>query len=318
MKRLAAHLYCLAVLLLCLTDADCQSYPSKPIRIVTSGAGGGNDLMSRYLAQGITPALGQPLVVDNRANILIIAETVMQTPADGYTIMFASSSLWVLPLMQKTSYDALRDFIPVSMIDRAPSVVVVNASLPVNSVAELIALAKSKPGELNYSFGSPGSAAQLAGELLKSMTGTAITGVPYKGTGAQVTAAISGEVQLTFASATSTVMQQIKGGKLRPLAVTSLDATPLLPGVPTVAALLPGYNVTSIDGVFVRTGTPAAIINRLNQEIVRFTALTEVKDKFTSAGIEMTGSTPDQFTAIIKSDVARLSKVIKDAGIHSD
>ena len=295
-----------------------QSYPNKPVRIITSGVGGGNDMMSRLIAQGITAPLGQPVVVENRANTIIMARDVSQAPADGYTLLFASSSLWILPLLQKTSFDAVRDFAPISMINRAPNVLAVHPSLPVRSVKELIALAKGRPGELNYGSGGPGTSAQLAAELFKAMAGVNIVGINYKGSGPQLNAVISGEVQLTFATATS-IAPHIKSGRLRALAATSLEPSVLLPGMPTVAGSgLPGFEAGSIDAMFVRAGTPAAAITRLNQEVVRFVTQPDIKEKFRSNGIEMVGGSPEQLAAAIKSEVARMDKVIRDAGIRID
>jgi tripartite-type tricarboxylate transporter receptor subunit TctC len=298
--------------------AGAQTYPARTIRIITSGVGGGNDFISRLIAQGITGPLGQAVVVENRPNTIVMAQDTIQASADGYTLLLASSSLWIIPLLQKSAFDALRDFTPVTMIDRAPNILVVHPSLPAQSVADLIALAKRRPGELNYGSGGPGTSAQLAAELFKSMAGVKIVGINYKGSGPQLNALIGGEVQLSFATATA-VTPFLKSGRLRALATTSLEPTPLLPGMATVAGSgVPGYEAGSIDGLFVKAGTPAAIVHRLNQEVVRYISQPAMTQKFYNSGIEIVGSSPEQFSAAIKSETVRMDKVIKDAGIRLD
>jgi len=310
-----------AFLLGCVIAAGviAQQYPAKPIRLVTSAAGGGNDFMARILAQAISGPLGQQVVIENRGgSSIIIGEVVVNAAPDGYTMLFASSSLWLAPLLQKTAYDPLRELAPVSLVDRGPNLLVVHPSLPVRSVKELIALAKARPGELNYSSTGIGTSTHLAAELFKSMAGVKLVHIPYKGSGQSTGALLSGEVQLSFATATS-VGPHLRAGRLKPLAVTTAEPTPLLPGLTTVAAAgLPGYEAASTDGVFVPAKTPAAIIERLNQEIVRAINRPDVKEKFQSTGVEMIGSTPEQFAAAIRSEMSRMGKVIKDAGIRAD
>jgi tripartite-type tricarboxylate transporter receptor subunit TctC len=292
-----------------------QDYPSKPVRIITSGAGGGSDLVSRLVAQGISGSLGQPVIVENRGSG-IVASSVAQAPPDGYTLLGSPGSLWLAPFLGKVTYDPLRDFAPISLTNRAPTILAVHPALPVKSVKELIALAKARPGALNYSSGGNGTTSHLAGELLKSMAGIDIVRIVYK---TQVSAdLLSGEVQLVFGSA-GAVMPHVKSGRLRALAVTSAQPSVLVPGLPTVASAgLPGFEIGTIFGFFAPGKTPESIVKRLNQEIVRFIRSPEAKERLISAGVEPVGSTPEELTATMKSEMARLGKVIKSAGITAD
>ncbi len=291
-----------------------QDYPNKPIRIFTAPAGGGTDFTARLLAQGISASLGQPIVIDNRP-LFPAVDAVSKAPPDGYTLLVQGASLWVAPLMQAAPYDVVRDFSPISLIERQVSVLVVHPSLPVRSVKELIALAKTKPGELNYSTGVAGGASHIGLELFKSMAGVNIVLIPYKGLPASITALISGEVQLTISDA-GVVGPLAKAGKLRALAVTSAEPSALAPGLPAVAASgLPGYEAVGTTGMFAPAKTPAVIISRLNQEVVRSLNRPGVKEQFFNGGVETVGSSPEEAAAYIKSDVARKAKLIKDAGI---
>lgn len=298
--------------------ASGQNYPEKPIRIVTGSAGGGSDFTSRQIAQGISVPLGQPVIVDNRASGIVAGEIVARAPADGYSLTVAGSAFWILQLLRKMPYDALKDFEPVSMLERSPNVLVVYPSLPVKSVKELIALAKARPGGLNYGSGATGAPAHLGGELFKSMAGVSIVNVPYKSTPQIVAALISGEVQMAIIDA-GLVAPHLKSGKLIGLAVTSAEPSPLAPGLPAVAVTgLPGYEMVGMTGIFAPAKTPAAIVNRLNQEIVRFMVRPEVKERFLNAGTETIASTPEQLAIAMKADINRMEKVIKDAGIRLD
>ena len=293
-----------------------QDYPSRLIRIVTSGAGGGSDFASRQIAQGITGPLGQPVIVENRPAPQA-AEAASRAAGDGYTLLVAGGSLWITPLLQKTPWD-VRDFLPLSQVSREINIVAVHPSVPVKSIKELIVLAKARPGELNYSSAAIGSSQQLGAELFKSMAGVNIVGISYKSSSAVITALISGEVQLTINDA-GLLAPHVKSGKLRALAATSAEPSPMAPGLPTVAASgLPGYELVSMTGILAPAKTPGAVITRLNQEIVRVLNRADVKERFLSIGQEIVGSTPEQFAATIKSDIAKIGKVIKDAGIKVD
>ena len=299
--------------------ASGQEFPNKAIRIVSTGAGGGNDFVARIIAQALTGNLGQQVIVENRpgANGIIAAQTVAKAAPDGYTLLNYSGGFWLLPFLQNVPYDPVKDFSPVTLAVSSPSILVVHASLPVKSVKELIALAKARPGDLNYGTGSTGSTPHLAAELFKAMAGVNILRIPYKGSGVALNAILVGEVQLVFATA-GPVGPHVKSGRLKALAVTSLKPSALAPGLPTVAATLPGYDAASVFGVFAPAKTPAAVINRLNQELVRVLNGADVKEKFLAAGIETVGTSPQEFAATIKSEMDRMGKVIKDAGIRGE
>ena len=295
--------------------AYCQNFPVKPVRIVTSAVGGGNDLLARLLAQGLSGPLGQAVVVDNRAGGVIPGEVVSKSPADGYTLLVAGGAFSTSPLLQETPYDVERDFAPIALIGMSPTILVVHPSLPVRSVKELIALAKARPGELNYGSANTGGSAHLAAELFKSMAAINIVRVAYKGNGPALSALLGGEVQLMFPN-TPSVAPHVKSGKMRALAVTGSQPSALVPGLATVTASgLPGYEAISIDAVYAPAKTPAAIISRLNQEIVRLLNRPEVKEKLLNVGVEVVASTPEQLAAAVRSEIALWSKVIKDAGI---
>ena len=287
-----------------------QDYPSKPVRVVTSGAGGGNDLMTRTIAQGITGALGQQVIVDNRPSG-VIGETVAKAPADGYTLLLGGGSLWIQPFLQEVRYDVAKDFAPITLVERSPSMLVVHPSLPVKTIKELIALAKQRPGALNYAYASADT--QLAAELFKAMAGVDIVGVPYKTMGIALTDTLGGHITLIMSS--SVVVPHLKAGRLRALAVTTPRQSTLFPGLPAVAETVPGYEASAMAAMFAPAGTPRAIINRLNQEIVRFLNSADGKQKFLNNGSEAVTSSPEELAAIIKTEMTRLGKVIKDAGI---
>ena len=290
-----------------------QNYPEKPIRIITGTAGGGSDIAARILVQGIPGPLGQPVVVDNRTTLLAI-DAVSKAAADGYTVLVLGGGIWITPLLQKTTWDGARDFAPISMMAREANMIAVHPSMPIKSVKDLIALAKSWPGELNYGTGATGAPSHLGGELFKSMAGVNLTRVPYKGNTAALIAQIGGEIQLTFGALTE-ALPHTKSGKLRALAVTSLEPSALVPGVPTVAATVPGYESIGLIVIMAPARTAGAIITRLNQEVVRYIRQPSVKDLFLTAGAEVVADSPEQFAAFIKADVTKWTKVIKDAGI---
>ncbi len=292
-----------------------QVFPSKPVRLL-AGERGGGDFASRQIAQGLTGYLGQPVIVENRG--LIGAEMVAKAPPDGHTLLFYGSAVWISPLLRSVNWDPIRDFAAVTWAIKSPNILVVHPALPVRSVKDLVALAKARPNDLNYSSGQSGASSHLAAELFKSMARVNFTRVPYRSAGVEINDLVSGQVQLTFGSAGS-VGQHVKSGRLRPLAVTTAEPSVLFPGVPTVAASgVPGYEAAAMSGVFVPVKTPAALINRLNVEIVKVLRRDDVKERFLATGVETVGSTPEEFAAKIKSEMVRLGKVIKDAGIRED
>lgn len=298
-----------------LGAAAADDFPNKPLRLVTSEGGGGNDVQARIIAQGLAAALGQQVVVDNRPSGVVPGELVAKAAPNGYTLLFYNNALWIGPLLQSTPYDPVRDFAPVTLVSRGPNVLVVNPTLPVKSVGELVALAKSKPGGLNYGSSGTGASNHLAAELFKSMAGVDIVRVNYKGAGPALTALIAGELQVMFPTAGS-VAPYLSSGRVKALAVTSAEASPLAPGVPTVAATLPGYESIAIYGLFAPVGTPRAVIERLREEIVKLVNRSDIKGKFASVGMEIGGGAPDELAAMVKSEMSRMGKVIKDAGIR--
>ena len=306
----------LSLLVLATGVVSSQDYPSKPIRIITAGAGGGVDFTARLIAQSISGPIGQQVIVENRTGILA-SEAVSKAPPDGYTLLVNGSSHWVRFLLAKMPYDPVKDFAPISLVSRDIYVLAVHPSLPVKSTKELIALAKARPGALNYAAGTPGGGTHLAGELFKSMAGVNIVAVAYKGPAQSLIALAAGEVQVGFVTAASgPLVPHLKSGRLRPLAVTSAEPSALAPGLPTIAASgVPGYESVGISGIWAPAKTPATIINRLHQEIVRALTLPEVKERLLNADVEAVGSSPEQFAAMIKSDMVNMAKVIKDAGL---
>ncbi len=316
-KRTVAAALCGASGLLGAGLAWSQAYPSKPLRFVTSEVGGGSDFAARSLAVGLSSTLGQQVVVDNRASMIGI-ETVAKAPAQGYTLLVASNPLWLLPLMQSVRYDPVRDFAPISLVARAPSILVVHPSVAASSVKELIALARSRPGVINCATGASGSTGHLSAELFKSMAAIDIVRVPYKGGGPALIDLIGGQVQMLFSSPGS-VTPHVNSGKLRALAVTSAEPSALVPTLATVAASgLPGYEAVGNYSVFAPVATPAAIVDHLNREIVRTLNRADVKDRYFNGGVETVGSTPQELAAKVKAEMARMGKVIKDAGIRAE
>ena len=293
--------------------ATAQEYPSKPIRIVTSNVGGNSDFVARQIAQGISGPLGQPVVVDNRTSVLA-APAVLKEKPDGYALLLAGGALWVRPLLSKSPYDE-KDFSPISLVSREVNVVSVHPSVPVKSIKELVALAKARPGELNYGSSGVGGGNHLAGELFKSMSGANIVAVNYKGSGPAINALIGGEVQMAIYDL-GLVVPLMKSGRVRALAVTSADPSALVPDLPTVSASgVPGYEAVSMTGMWTPAKTPAAAIQRLNQEIVRVLRTAEAKQRFLGNGTEVVASSVEQFEAAVKADIAKLAKVIKEANI---
>ncbi len=319
MRTLRAVLPTLAlgITVLVAAAAHGQEFPSRPIRMLTTEAGGGGDLVARVIGQGISTALGQPVIIDNRG--IRAGEIVAKAPRDGYTLLSYGNPLWLAPFLRdKVPYHPQKDFAPITLSVSSPNVLVVSPVVVAGSVKELIALAKARPGELNYASSGVGSSNHLAAELFKAMAGINTLHVPYRGAGPALTALIGGQIQLMFPSASS-VTPHVKSGRLKALAVTSAEPSALAPGLPTVTASgLPGYESSLILGVFAPAGVPATLINRLNREIVKVLHAPEVKEKLFSSGVEVVGSSPEQFASRVKSEMTRLGKLIKDAGIRAD
>ena len=317
--RLVAAICSVGFLVLEAGVAFGQDFPNRPIRVVAGALGGGSDFTSRLLAPGVSSALGQSVLVDNRGGDIIPGEIVAKAQPDGHTLLLTGSSFWLVPFLYKgVPWDPVRDFVPVTLAADNPNILSVHMSVAANSVKELIALAKSKPGGLNYSTGGAGGSSNLAAELFNSMAGTNIVRVTYKGGGPAAQALVAGEVHLTFATTSATV-PLVKSGKIRPLAITSLQPSPLAPNLPTVAASgLPGYESGSSYGIFAPAKTPAATVNRINQEFVRVINRPEVVERFFATGVRAVGSTPEELASTVKSEIAKYGKVIKDVGIRAD
>ena len=305
----------MTALLLNAGPVTAQTYPSKPIRLITAQAGGGADLAARLVAQGLTERLGQQVIVDNRGVVAVVGELVAKAPPDGYTLLLYAQALWLTPFLRdNVRYDPVKDFAPITLAVSQPSILVTHPAVPVKSVKELVALAKARPRELNYASAQDGSPAHMAGELFKSMAKAEIVRVNYKGSAPAFNDLIGGQVQLMFAPVGGSV-PHVKSGRLKALAVTSAKASPLLPGLPPVSDALPGYEATSPYGIFAPAGTPAALIGRLNQEIERVLASPEVKEKFTSLGVDVVGGSPAVLAATVKAEMTKWGALIKAAGI---
>ena len=300
-----------------------QNYPVKPVRLIVPFAAGGNvDITARQIAPGLSELLGQNFIVDNRvgAGGVIGAEAVAKAAPDGYTLMMGSNStVSVAPsLYPKLAYHPVRDFAPVSLVATTPFVLVVHPSVPVKSVKELIALAKTKPGRLAMASGGTGSSNHLVGELFQSLTGAKFTHVPYKGGGPAGVDLMAGQVDLLFDQLSSSV-GPLKSGRIRALAVTSAARTAVFPDIPTMKeAGVADFEVTNITGVLAPAGTSADIIGRLNAAILKVLGSASIKERFAGLALEPAPSTPEQFSVYIKEDFARWTKVVKDASIKVD
>jgi tripartite-type tricarboxylate transporter receptor subunit TctC len=314
-SRLAIHVCVL--LLLATGGAPAQTYPSRPVRIVTAAVGGGGDFISRLVGPRLSTAMGQPVIVDNRAGSITPNETVAKSTPDGYTLLLNSDALWMTALLQKTPYDPLADFAPIVILDKSPNVLVVNSGVSANSVKELIDLAKANPGKLNFATGPTGVPNHVSAELFKALANINIVRVAYAGGGPALNSVLAGETQILFGSA-PTIAPHVKTGRIKAFAVTSAQRSQLVPDLPTLAAAgVLGYAMESIDAMYAPTGTPAAIITRLNQEAVRIVKSQEMTDRLFSAGVEVVGSTPEQLGAWMKTDFAKWEKVFRDAGISA-
>src|SRR3954463_6986963 len=313
------HLFA-TVLLCAVALAHAQTYPAKPIHpVVPFPPGGGNDTVARAIAQQVGPDLGQPVVIDNRpgAGGSVGAELAAKAPPDGYTLFLAGvGSHAVNPNVHaKLPYDPVKDFAPITLIASAPSVLVVNSSVPASTIAEFTAYARANPGKLNYASNGAGSAAQLAAAMFESMTGVKMVHVPYKGIAPAMTDLLGGEVQLMFGTIVALV-PHIQSGKLRALAVTSTKRSALIPQVPTLRESgLPEYEAGSWYGIEAPAGTPHPIIEQLNALIVKALKQPDVAKRLAAEGAEVIGSTPEEFGAHIKSELARVEKVVRAAGI---
>jgi tripartite-type tricarboxylate transporter receptor subunit TctC len=313
----------IGIALLGSAPALAQSYPNKPIRIIIAQApGSATDVISRVVGNRLTEGLGQPIVVEARpgAGGVVGTEAAARSAPDGYTLFMANNSTHgsnpaVYP---KLPYDAVKDFAPISFVASVPYVLVVDPALPVKSVQELIAFAKASPGKMNYASAGNGSTHQFCAELLKSAAGIDVTHIPYKGSPPGVAAVLAGEVSMMFANLTD-VGAQIKSGRVKALAVTTLKRAELQPDVPTmVESGVADFEITSWFGLLAPAGTPAAVVGRLNAEMVKVLAREDVKSILGAQGLNVAASSPEQFAAHIKSEIARFTKIARAAGIKAE
>ena len=299
--------------------AAAQSYPTKPIRMICPfPPGGTTDVVARVVAQGLSEAWGQQVIVDNRpgAGAVIGTEMAAKSPPDGYTVLLGSITTHAVnpALHKKLNFDPVKDFAPVTLVVSSPQLLAVNPSVTAKNVKELIALVKAKPGQLNYASAGPGSSPHLTFELFKSATGIDIRHVPYKGTGPAITELVGGQVQAMITGVVALV-PHVKSGRLRAIAVTSKGRVGALPEVPTIMESgVPNFDVSSWFGVFLPAGTPKAIVTKMNAEVRKIVAAPDVKKRLIDLGADPETNTPEQFAAYVRSERTRWAKVVEDTG----
>ncbi|MGZ5036368.1 MAG: tripartite tricarboxylate transporter substrate binding protein [Usitatibacter sp.] len=299
-----------------------QGYPSKPIKIVVPYPPGGfNDTLGRTLAAKFTEDWGQPAIVENKpgANTLIGSDFVAKSAPDGYTLLVVAFPFAVTPsLIKAMPYDTVKDFAPVALAAQSPNLLVVNPSLPVKTVAELVAMAKAKPDSLSYASTGNGSSNHISMELFKSLAGVKIVHIPYKGSAPAVTDLLGGQVHVMFDNAPN-VLPQVKAGRLRALAQTGASRSAVAPDIPTVAeAGVPGYELTVWFGLVAPAGTPREVVGKLNAEVLKILAMPDVRERFLAQGVEPLGSTPEEFRDHIRAQMAKWGKVVRDAGVQAE
>lgn len=324
MSNLLGHARLGGFLLLSLLGSGvtyAQTYPSRPVRFIVPLSAGAADTLARTIGVKLTETWGQQVVVENRpgAGTTIGTELAAKAPPDGHTLLMATFSHAVnATFYRKLPYDTLKDLSAVTLVASAPNVLVVHPSLPVRSIKELVALARSRPGQLNFSSAGNGSSSHMGGELFKSLAKVDIVHVPYKGAAPAMVDLLGGHVHMTFDPLPSS-LPHVRAGKLRALAVTSGKRSGAIPELPTVAeAGVAGYEISGWSGVLVPSGTPKQIVGQLHGEIMRIVNLPDVKDRFTGLGFETVGNTPDQFDAFIRSEIAKWGKVVREAKIYAD
>ena len=318
LHRICLHLLALTMLAASI-GAGAQSFPAKPIRLIVPDATGGSpDTLGRLLAQKLSDSLGQQVIVDNRPGAagVLAADMAARSPPDGYTLLMTTTSIYaILPNLRKNlPYDPVKDFVPISRIATASNVMVVNVSLPAKSVAELVQLAKDKPGILNYASAGVGSPAHLAGEMLNLLAGIKLTHIPYKGASPGLLDVIAGNAQLIITSPIA-AGAHMNGGRVRALATTGAERNPGLPDLPTIADAVPGYEISQSWGIAAPAGTPPDIVKRLNDEIVKAMNLPDVKDRVLKTGAVPVGDTSAAFEAFMAKERQRLGEVITKTGI---
>ena len=323
-RRWVIALLPLTLTLLCCAStglAQAQDYPLRTVRIVTAEAGGSNDIASRIIAQPLGAALGQQFIVENMgaASGVIAAQTVAKAAPDGYTLILYGASLWLLPFFRdNVPFDLARDFAAVSWTNRGPNLLVVHPSVPVRTVKELIALAKARPGQLQYASPGAGTVQHLAGELFKLQAKVDMLHVPYKGSGQSIVELIGGHVHLDF-DAVPPVINHVRQGKLRALAVTSAKRFSLLPDMPTVEESgVPGFDMSTWWGIVAPAAVSKDIINRLHTEMVKAIRQPDAKEKISGVGADIVGNTPEEFAAFIRTETEKYARIVKAANIKID
>ena len=316
------HLALVCALLPAWPASAAEAYPDKPIRlIVPQPPGGTSDILARVLALKLAENLRQQIIIDNRAGAsgTIGTDLAAKSPPDGYTLVLVYTTHATTPgIYGKLPYDPVADFAPITLAAAAPLLLVVHPKIPVTSVKELIAYAKTRPGELNFCSAGNGSGSHLAGELFNTMTGVKLTHIPYKGSGLAITELIGGQVQLMFAGIVP-IDPHVKSGRVRSIAVSSAKRSVAIPHVPTIAESgLPGFEVVGWYGVLAPARTPHPIVARLHNEFIKILQTQDIRDRLLSEGAEPVGNTPAEFTAFIKTDIGRWAKVIKAAGAKLD
>ncbi len=321
MLTLIRPIFC-ALALLATASAPAQNYPARPLRLVVpTGAGGVTDILARYIAPRLSASLGQQVVIDNRpgASGVVGSQLVAAAPPDGYTLLMVFPAHPVNPsLFKSLPYDTVKSFAPITVVSTVSTVLIVGNDSPVKSTQEAIALAKAKPGALNYGSVGSGSLGHLAAELMRSMARLQITHVPYKASPQVLTALVSGEIQLYFIASAGTVVPQEKAGRIRSLGVSTRHRLPVLPHVPPIADALPGYEAVGWNGILAPAGTPKAIIERLHSEIAKIVRSPEFSQQLTGEGATAVGNTPAEFDTMIRADMRKWADVVRDAGIQRE
>ncbi|MCA3069975.1 MAG: tripartite tricarboxylate transporter substrate binding protein [Rhodocyclaceae bacterium] len=319
--KLGALVFGAAALMLGAAESRAQAWPAKPIRMIAPfPPGGTSDVIGRVVGGKLQEVLGQNVLVENRAGAggSLGTEVAARAPADGYTILVGNASpISINPLLVKYQYDTLRDFASVTLVARSPQLLVVHPTLPIKTVKDLIPFMKANSGKVNYGSSGIGTLAHLAAEQFKTMTKTDITHITYKGSILVVLDMVAGNIPLAW-SDMAPALTQVKAGKLRAVAVTSAKPSPLLPDVPTMASVLPGFDMVNWWGLFVPAGTPQPVIGRLNSELVKIMRSTDVVDRFAGLGVESLSSTPEELTALVKAEIASFGNLIRAANIKAD
>ena len=322
MKRIVPIGITIAAAVLATPALTAKTYPARPVRMIVPYASGGNaDIQARYMAETLTDALGNQFVVDNRpgANGMIGGELAAHSPADGYTVMLIANTFTVNPgLYPKVPYDTVKDFQPISLVGETPVLFVANPVVAASNVKEFVALAKSRPAQLNYGSSGNGSPSHLAGALLEQMSGIKLVHVPYKGIASAMVDVVSGQIQICFPSITS-ALPLVKSGRLKVFGIATKSRSTLAPDIQTMSeAGVPGYEASIWNGLLTPAGTQRSIVNRLNEAIVRILKSPQARERYAHVGAEIRYNSPEEFQALVRSDIAKWAQVIRAAGIRAD